>query len=196
MLKLCAALLIAGPLTACAVDSVDPAEGTDSSFPTADPATKLPDPLPPISADQEYGFFQGQTFTFTFPGFFTPQAETFFIWNLGTSIQHDAPYPSNDHGRLYAVFAPGPAGSTHHVAGQDGFDHYHVMSQNAGTRTFDVFLVFTGPNYNAATFDAPLSEKDVNRAVADGVLGPVLKTTDAGFDPLVFTVPVTKFKGH
>ncbi len=194
MLKLFAALLIAGPLTACAVDSVDPAAGTDSSFPTADPATKLPDPLPPLGADQEYGFFQGQTFTFNFPGFFTPQAETFFIWNLGTSIQHGAPYPSNDHGRLYAVFAPGPAGSTHHVAGQDGFDHYHVMSQNAGTRTFDVFLVFPGPNFNAATFDAPLSEHDINKAVDDGVLAAPITTTAAGFGPLVITVPVTKFK--
>ncbi|MEO7730517.1 MAG: hypothetical protein ABIY55_06055 [Kofleriaceae bacterium] len=193
MFKLFAALLLAGPLTACATTD---APDSESDFPVSDQASKPSQPLPPIGADQEYSFFQGQTHTFSFPGFFSPQAETFFIWNFGTTIQHGAPYPSSDHGRLYGVFAPGPAGATHHVDGQDGFDHYHVMSQNAGTRTFDVFLVFPGPSFNAATFDAPLSEHDINDAVAAGVLAAPITTTAAGFGPLVITVPVTKLKGH
>ncbi len=143
MLKIFAAILLAGPLTACATDAIDASEGTD--FPTADQAAKHADPLPPIGEDQEYSFFQGQTHTFSFPGFFSPQAETFFIWNFGTTIQHGAP---------------------------------------------------PGPSFNAATFDAPLSEHDINKAVADGVLAAPITTTAAGFGPLVITVPVTKFKDH
>ena len=189
MYKLFAALLLAGPLTACA--TTDAPDGTESDFPVSEQATKPSQTLPAIGADQEYSFFQGQTHTFSFPGFFSPQAETFFIWNFGTSIQHNAPYPSSSHGRLYGVFAPGPAGSVHHVAGQDGFDHYHIMSQGQGTRTFDVFLVFPGPNFNPATFIAPRSELAMNISIAFGILAAPVTTTDAGFGPLVFTVPVS-----
>src|SRR6185503_17832438 len=134
--------------------------------------------LPPIGEDQEYAFFNGKTFTLRFPGFFTPQAETFFIWNLGTTIQHGAPYPSNSHAKLYGVFAPGPTGSTHHVDGQNAFDHYHIITKNGGPHTFDVFLVFPGPNFNPA--------------IAAGVLAAPITTTAAGFGPLVIRVPVSK----
>lgn len=187
------ATLLAGCLDNAADDPQLPDEDDASSFAATDFGAH---PLPPIGADQEYGFLNGHTFTFRFPGFFTPQAETFFIWNLGTSIQHNAPYPSNTHGKVYGVFAPGPAGSTHHVVGQDGFDHYHILTQGQGTHTFDVFLVFPGPNFNAATFHAPLSEHDMNTAIAAGILGAPLTTVQAGFDPLVFKVPVTKVKDH
>jgi hypothetical protein len=186
------ATLLAGCLDNAADDPQLPDDDA-SSFAATDFGAH---PLPPIGADQEYGFFNGRTFTFRFPGFFTPQAETFFIWNLGTSIQHNAPYPSNSHGKVYGVFAPGPAGSTHHVDGQDGFDHYHILTQDSGTHTFDVFLVFTGPNFNAATFRAPLSERDMNAAIRAGVLAAPLTTVQAGFDPLVFRVPVSEFHGH
>jgi len=138
-------------------------------------------------------FFENDVFTLRFPGFFTPQAETFFIWNLGTTIQHDAPYPSNRHGKLYGVFAPGPAGATHHVEGQDGFDHYHLGTQGEGRRTFDVFLVFPGPNFNAATWRPVLNERALNRAVAAGILNAPITTIAAGFDQLVIKVPVSEF---
>jgi hypothetical protein len=197
MRKIFAAIL-AMPLLGCATgdstsidDSTTPAPSS-----TSDHAVAVPASLPAIGADQEYAFFQNHTDTFQFPDFFTPQAETFFIWNLGTSIQHNAPYPSNSHGRLFAVFAPGPAGSTHHVDGQDGFDHYHIISQSEGLRTFDVFLVFQGPNFNAATFTAPLSESSMNAAVTAGVLNAPLTTTAAGFGPLVIKVPVSEFEQH
>src|SRR6185503_8812065 len=152
--------------------------------------------LPPIGEDQEYAFYKGDAHTLKFPGFFTPQAETFFIWNLGTTIQHGAPYPSSTHGKLYGVFAPGPQGATHHVDGQDAFDHYHLMNKGEGTRTFDVFLVFPGPNFNAATFKAPLSEKALNTAVAAGILNAPLTTVAAGFPPLVIKVPVKEFEDN
>ena len=150
--------------------------------------------LPELPEDQEYAFFRDQTFTIQFAGFFTPQAETFFIWNFGTSIQHDAPYPSSSHGKLYGVFAQGPAGATHHVEGQPSFDHYHIISQGEGTRTFDVFMVFPGPNFDPATFVPPRSESGLDAAAAAGVLSPPLKTTDAGFGPLVIKVPVKEFE--
>jgi len=201
MLKIFATILLVGPLAACAVDDPNaPADPTDSTFDqNADFGGGFghgPQTLPPIGADQEYSFKDNRTFTFSFPGFNSPQAETFFIWNFGTTIQHNAPYPSASHGKLYGVFAPGPAGSTHHVAGQDGFDHYHVMNRGEGTQTFDVFLVFPGPNFNAATFHAPLSEAGINAAVTAGILAAPVTTTAAGFGPLVIRVPVREFHGH
>jgi hypothetical protein len=98
-------------LGGCAVDDAS----SQPSMIVADHASCGQTSLPELSEDQEYSFFRDRTFTFRFPGFFTPQAETFFIWNFGTSIQHDAPYPSSSHGKLYGVFAQGPAGATHHV---------------------------------------------------------------------------------
>jgi hypothetical protein len=189
------ALVGAALLGGCAVDD-EQALPDESASAVAPDNFGGPHALPPIGADQEYAFLNGQTFTWRFPGFFTAQAETFFIWNLGTSIQHNAPYPSNSHGKVFAIFAPGPVGSTHHVDGQDGFDHYHLITQGEGTHTFDVFLVFTGPNFNAATFHAPLSEQSMNAAVTAGILAAPATTTAAGFGPLVIRVPVSEFHNH
>ena len=194
------ALLGATLLAGCAVDADSP-EGSEAESTSALTANTAghghqTSPLPELGEDQEYSFFNGDTFTLQFPGFFSPQAETFFIWNFGTAIQHNATYPSPSHGRLYGIFAEGPAGATHVVDGQPGFNHYHVMSQGQGTRTFDVFLVFPGPNFNATTFDPPLSECDMNAAIAAGVLAAPLTTIEAGFGPLVIKVPVSKFKDH
>jgi hypothetical protein len=193
MLKIFAALL-AIPLAGCLTG--DPSIDDDSTLNASDDLEAQHGSLhlPPIGPDQEYAFFDGKPFTIRFPGFFTPQAETFFIWNLGTSIQHGAPYPSNRHDRVYGVFAPGPEGTTHHVDQQDGFDHYHILTKGDGLRTFDVFLVFQGPNFNAATFRAPLSEREMERAIAAGILAAPVTTVEAGFDPLVFKVPVTRVR--
>ncbi len=56
--------------------------------------------------------------------------------------------------------------------------------------------MFPGPNYNPATFDAPLSEHELNAAVAAGILAPPALTTASGFDQLVIKVPVVKFDDH
>jgi hypothetical protein len=155
-----------------------------------------PLPLPEQPEDTEYAFFNHQVFTFTFPGFDSPQAETFFIWNLGTTIQHGAPYPSNKHDKMWGIIAPGPPGGTHHVEGQDDFDHYHLINKGAGTRTFDVFLVFKGPNFDLATWVPPLSETELNAAIAAGKLGPVTLTTAVVGDPLVIKEKIKKFDAH
>lgn len=187
MLKMLAIVLLAGmPLGAC-LEEDSPTTTTEQEVSKK--------PLPPLSADQEYAYFQGNAWTFQFPGYFSPEAETFFIWNFGTSIQHGAPYPSSSHEQLYAVFAPGPAGATHHTDEADPFDHYHILGKVGGTRTYDAFLVFPGPNFNAATWDAPRSVDEMNDRIASGELGAPLLTTQAGFDPLVITVP-TKRHGN
>ena len=68
------------------------------------------------------------------------------------------------------------------------------MNRGEGTQTFDVFLVFPGPNFNAATFRAPLSERDINAAVGAGILNAPITTTAAGFGPLVIRVPVREVR--
>jgi hypothetical protein len=148
--------------------------------------------LPELPEGQEWVFYKERARVMSFPGANSPQAETFFIWNFGTAIQHGAPYPSDAHGKLYAVFAQGPAGATHHVPGFDQFDHFHIISQGVGTRTLDALLVFPGPNFNPATYDPALSVKEMNKQIAAGILGAPLLSTQAGFDPLVLTVPITK----
>jgi hypothetical protein len=196
MLKFLSAILLAGPLAACATDAVDSTDETDSAISSVDQAVNHCDSLPPIGEDQEYVFFHGQPLTMRFPGYFSPESEPFFIWTFGTAIQHDAPYPSSSHGRLYAVFAHGPEGANHEVEGQPAYNHYHIISEGVGTRTLDVYLVNPGPNYNPATFDAPLSEHELDDAVAAGVLSAPLPTTAAGLGPLVIKVPVSKPKHH
>lgn len=146
--------------------------------------------LPDLPPNLEYVFYNGRTGLMGFPGYFSSTAETFFIWNLGWTIQHDAPYPSPDHGKLYGVFAPGPGGATHHVDGQDAFDHYHIVNQGTGIRTFDVWLVFPGPNFDAATYKPVRSEAAMNAQIAAGILAAPITTTAAGFDQLVLRVPV------
>jgi hypothetical protein len=193
MLKFFAAILLVGPLAACVTDATDSTDETESAISTASSAAKHCDSLPPIGEDQEYVFFNGQPYTMKFPGYFSPQSETFFIWQFGTAIQHDAPYPSSSHGRLYAIFAQGPAGAEHDVEGQPAYNHYHIITEGSGTRTLDVFLVNPGPNYNPATFDAPLSEHALNEAV---VLAAPAPTTALGLGPLVIKVPVSKFDDH
>ena len=176
--------------------------GCVASGDSSEPATSVADqavechqqPLPEQPEDTEYAFFNHQVFTFKFPGFNSPQAETFFIWNLGTSIQHGAPYPSSTHDKMWGIIAPGPPGGTHHVEGQDGFDHYHLINKGAGTRTFDVFLVFQGPNFNLATWVPPLNETELNQRVSSGQLGPIQLTTDLNFPPLVIKEKIKKFE--
>ena len=97
---------------------------------------------------------------------------------------------------MWGIIAPGPPGGTHHVEGQDDFDHYHLINKGAGTRTFDVFLVFKGPNFDLATWVPPLNETELNAAIAAGKLGPVTLTTAVVGEPLVIKEKIKKFDGH
>ncbi len=193
MIKL-AAIAMFVPLVAC-VDTTPQTADQPSTIDVARHSNGGDCTLPPLPEDSEYVFWRGRTEKLRFPGFYSPQAETFFIWNVGTSLQHNVAYPDPHHSQLYAVFAPGPPGSTHHVAGQDNFDHYHISAQGPGLRTYDVYLVFPGPNFDAATWDSPTSVEGMNAAIAAGQLGAPLLSTQAGFDPLVLKVPVRPARG-
>lgn len=131
----------------------------------------------------------------TFLGTSAPNHDTFFIWNMGVgSWLHDATYPSDSRPDLYAIFAPAPANETHHVDGWDQFDHYHVVTAGPGDpgydTTFDVWLVFPGPNFDPNTYTVATNPAAVQAQIAAGILGAPLRTTDAGFQPLVLRVPI------
>lgn len=156
-----------------------------------------PDVPPPGPDDTtEAVYFRGNQCHMVFRDVSSPEAETFFIWNLGVDgIIDEAPYPTQQRANLYAVFAPGPPDSIHHVDGEDDFDHYHIVdaaphrhSRPPGQRydgTWDVFLVFPGPRFDAATYRAARSVREMKQQIRDGILGPIMTTTDAGFDQLV-----------
>jgi hypothetical protein len=140
-------------------------------------------------------FVAGEQCQMVFRNLSSPDADIFFIWNLGVGgVLEGEPYPTAERADLFGIFAPAPASAVHHVDGQDQFDHYHVASAGPGQDeydgTWDVFLVFPGPNFNAATYQAAKSVNDMKRQIRSGVLGPVLKTTDAGFGPLVLNAEI------
>ena len=152
-------------------------------------------------------YFDGGQCHMVFRNVSSPQAEVFFIWNLGINgVLQEEPYPTTRRANLYAIFAPSPADAVHHVDGQDQFDHYHIVdaaphghghfdfdSSHGGPRydgTWDVFLVFPGPNFNAATYKVAKTVDKMNKQIRDGILGPITKTNDAGFDPLVLNAEI------
>jgi hypothetical protein len=182
-------LFLSCALAACGVEDVTTAE---SEVRYGGPPVVTPPGPDDVS---EAVYFRGKQCHMVFRDVSSPEAQTFFIWNLGVDGIVDAPYPTHRRANLYAVFAPGPADSVHHVDGEDDFDHYHIVDAAPRRRshalgqmydgTWDVFLVFPGPSFDAANYRAARSVKEMQRQIRDGVLGPILSTTDAGFDPLV-----------
>ena len=134
----------------------------------------------------------GALCTMIFKGALTPQTEVYEIWAVGTNgIVQGAAY-NTGRPNLYAVFGTNTDPSiTHHVDGEGGFDHYHVLDNNDDNTTWDLLTVFPGPNYNAATYQPAKSVHDMNAQIAAGVLGPVLTLPEAGFPPVVLNFPVT-----
>jgi len=141
-------------------------------------------------------YFDGAQCHMVFRNLSDPAAEVFFIWNLGVNgVLQEEPYPTNGRANLFAIFAPSPADAVHHVDGQDQFDHYHIVDaapEQGGhyDGTWDVFLVFPGPNFDAATYKTVKDVGKMNKQIRDGILGPILKTTEAGFDPLVLNAEI------
>jgi hypothetical protein len=183
-------VFLSGALAACAVADATSAESEALQGAASEVA-------PPGADDvSEAVYFRGTQCHMVFRDVSSPAAETFFIWNLGVDgIVDEAPYPTQRRANLYAVFAPGPPDSIHHVDGEEQFDHYHIVdaapvrsSHAFGQRydgTWDVFLVFPGPSFDADSYQAARSVPEMERQIRDGILGPVLTTVDAGFDPLV-----------
>jgi hypothetical protein len=186
-------LLLSGSLAGCAMDAEEPEEGL--AF-----AGDVPPPGPDDA--QEAVYFDDNQCHIVFRNLSAPEAETFFIWNLGVNgVLQEEPYNTPERADLYAVFAPAPANATHHVDGHDDFDHYHIVEwspddpddNNTYDGTWDVFLVFPGPNFDPATYQVAKSVNRMNQQISAGILGPITPTPDAGFDPLVLNSEIHDF---
>jgi len=151
----------------------------------------------PRTDGTEPGYVNGVLCTQVFPGALTPQTQMYLIWAVGTNGIVNAPYNTPRRPNLYAVFGTGtPLFETHHVAGQDQFDHYHVLevpgnSHDVDNTTWDVLALFPGPNFNAATYRSAKSVRQLMAQSAAGILSPVMTLPEAGFPEIVLRTPVT-----
>jgi hypothetical protein len=187
-------LLLPGLLIGCAFETEEP-EDDDIAFGGGE--QDLGGDVPPPGPDdaQEAVYYNNDQCHIVFRNLSSPEAETFFIWNLGVNgVLQEEPYPTLLRPDLYAVFAPAPPDATHHVDGHDDFDHYHIVSVSPDRLrydgTWDVFLVFPGPNFDPATYQVAKSVLKMKKQIHDGILGPITPTPDAGFDPLVLNAEI------
>src|SRR5690349_777793 len=114
-------VLISG-LYACGVDTA-----SDAVDPETDTAVSGELRIDPRKDDVEPTYVNGTLCKLVFQGALTPRTQTYLIWAVGTHGIVDAPYNTPRRPNLYAIFGTGrPAFETHHVDGQDQFDHYHI----------------------------------------------------------------------
>jgi hypothetical protein len=103
----------------------------------------------------------------------------FAIWNLGHAIL-DEPF---DTARpdLYAVLP----GTMHQTPDHPELDHDHIVSHAPGDAgyngTWDVWVVVPGPNFAAATYQAPRSTEGMFSLIHSGVLSGPIGFAAAGF---------------
>jgi hypothetical protein len=192
-------LLVSSSFAGCALDAEEPEEGL------AFGGGNVPGPGPD---DVEEGvYFDDDQCHLVYRNVSSPDADFFFIWNLGVDgVVEGVPYPTSARADLYVVVAPAPANAIHHVDGQDQYDHYHIVDAAPGDDddddddddgddnrydgTWDVFVVFPGPNFNPATYKAARSVNKMKKQIQAGILGPILTTPEAGFDPLVLNLEI------
>jgi hypothetical protein len=185
-------LILVSMATACATDptdSIDPTADTldvSASDIRVNPRTDLLEPA----------FVNGTLCQMDFIGGLTAQTQVYQIWAVGThGIVANQTYNTR-RPNFYAVFGTSAAGNvTHHVDGFDQFDHYHVVENARGgtevdNTTWDLFAVFPGANYNAATYQPAKSVREMEQQIASGVLGPEMTLQQAGFPPVVLFFPV------
>ncbi|HEU4727801.1 MAG TPA: hypothetical protein VFT22_07935 [Kofleriaceae bacterium] len=185
-------LLLVSMATACATDpSTDPSDPSA----TVDVSTRNIRVNPDTDL-LEPAFVNGAFCQIDFIGGLTSKTEVYQIWAVGThGIVDNATY-NTPRPNFYAVFGTSAAGDvTHHVDGFDQFDHYHVIENAHGgtdvdNTIWDLFAVFPGPNYDAATYQPAKSVSQMNQQIAAGILGPVLTLQQAGFPPVVLYFPV------
>ncbi len=143
----------------------------------------------------EPAYVNSKQCTMVFPGALTSSTQMYQIWPVGTGGIVDTPYDTPGTPNFYAVFGTGePPFETHHVDGQDMFDHYHVMEDPDGgdveNDVWDLLTVSPGPNYDATTYTSATSVDELEMQINAGVLGPVQTLPDIGFPPLVLFAPV------
>jgi len=191
-------LMLSSSLAGCLLEEEEPEEGLafgggDDDDDDDDDGGNVPGPGPDDAEEAVY--FNYDQCHIVFRDLSSPEAETFFIWNLGVNgVLQEEPYNTPGRANLYAIFAPAPADATHHVDGQDDFDHYHIVDASPESHrydgTWDVFLVFPGPNFDPATYKAAKSVFKMKKQISAGILGPITPTPDAGFDPLVLNAEI------
>jgi hypothetical protein len=192
-MKMMLSLVFVPLATACMADATDAPLGTSNIAArdiTIDPATDL----------VESGFVNGALCNMIFPGGLTPQTQTYQIWSVGTHGIVNAPYNTLLRPNLYAVFGTSTTASlVHHVDGFSQFDHYHILDNLLGTdvdnTTWDLLVLFPGPNYNAATYQPARSVAEMLLQSTLGILSPVMTLPEAGFPPVVLNMPV-QCPGH
>jgi hypothetical protein len=139
----------------------------------------------PDCRSTECTWLNGKGWELIIPGTGKPDAETYAIWNLGSSINHNAQYDKAWRADLLMIIP----GAEHTVPGVPDFDHDHIVSRRA--LTYDIFLVVPGPNFDPETYERPKSIEDHAELEAAGVLSPALRLPDAGFPPLVMNAPLS-----
>ena len=148
--------------------------------------------------DLEPTYVNGAQCSLVFQGALTPDTQMYLIWAVGTNgIVANAKYNTADRPNIYAIFGTSrPAFETHHVDGFSQFDHFHVLdnpgnSTHVENATWDLLVLFPGPNFNLATYTTPKNVSQMLAQSAAGILTPVMTLPDAGFPPVVLRIPVS-----
>ena len=133
--------------------------------------------------------YEGRICELRFPGTPSRTAEFFVIWNLGHAIL-DVPF-NTARPDLYAVIP----GTMHRDPQHPELDHDHIVSAAPGVpgydATWDVWVVVPGPQFNAATYQAPRSTEAMFALIGQGVLAGPLSFSQAGFGrDLVLRAPL------
>jgi hypothetical protein len=166
--------------TACVADGADEEElGETEGEVWVNPATDSTEPA----------FMNGRLCKMVFPGALTPETDVYAIWALGRDGIVDTTYNTR-RPNVFAVFVPVAASLTHHVAGYDQYDHYHVLDNVRDNRKWDLLTLWPGPNFDVATYRPAKSVPELMAQSAAGILSPVRTLPEIGFAPLVMYSPI------
>ena len=190
-----AVVLVSVSVAACGVDTAGDIASDNDTESTSVTTTDVR--IDRTKDDVEPTYVNGTLCSLVFKGALTPQTQMYLIWAVGTRGIVDVPYNTPRRPNIYAIFGTGrPAFETHHVDGFDQFDHTHVI-ENPGNgtdvdnTTWDLLVLFPGPNFNAATYRSAKSVRQLMAQSAAGILSPVMTLPEAGFPEIVLRTPVT-----
>jgi hypothetical protein len=185
-MRMTLAVVFVSMIAGCGVDTADT---EDISVATTDVRIDL------TKDDVEPSYANGKLCKLVFKGALTPDTQMYLIWAVGTRGIVDTAY-NTQRPNIYAIFGTGrPAFETHHVNGFDQFDHTHIVdapprADQIDNTTWDLMVLFPGPNFNAATYVTPKDVRQMNALSAAGVLTRVMTLPEAGFPAVVLRIPV------
>jgi hypothetical protein len=185
-MRMTLAVVFVSLVAGCGVDTGDP---EDTSVATTDVRIDL------TKDDVEPSYANGKLCKLVFKGALTPNTQMYLIWAVGTNGIVDTAYNTR-RPNIYAIFGTGRAAfETHHVNGFDQFDHTHIVdapprADQIDNTTWDLMVLFPGPNFNATTYVTPKNVSQMNALSAAGVLTRVMTLPEAGFPEVVLRIPV------